>query len=91
MTEPVLFFGGGGSSTLLDTFPVHPEHDTVYLFHIFALFVHVQDEEIASLENTLHEWRHILLHADRWLRWKDDSYPAILVTVVTIVYGYVIF
>ncbi|XP_072028139.1 ADP-ribosylation factor-like protein 6-interacting protein 1 [Amphiura filiformis] len=46
-----------------------------------------KDEEIASLENTLHDWRHILLHADRWLRWQDDSYPAILVTLVTLCYG----
>ena len=81
-----LFFGGGGVNHPVTLLPFTP-----WTWHILCPFFHVQDEEIASLENTLHEWRHILLHADRWLRWKDDSYPAILVTVVTVVYGYIKF
>ncbi|XP_022093529.1 ADP-ribosylation factor-like protein 6-interacting protein 1 [Acanthaster planci] len=42
-----------------------------------------KDEEIASLEQSLHEWRYILLHVDRWLRWEDQNQPVIMAAAVT--------
>ncbi|XP_071797695.1 ADP-ribosylation factor-like protein 6-interacting protein 1 [Asterias amurensis] len=45
-----------------------------------------KDEEIAALEQSLHEWRYILLHFDRWLRWEDQVQPIIMVAIVTVLF-----
>ncbi|XP_038065029.1 ADP-ribosylation factor-like protein 6-interacting protein 1 [Patiria miniata] len=43
-----------------------------------------KDEEITSLEQSLHEWRYILLHADGWLRWERENQPLIMAAAVTV-------
>ncbi|XP_033116810.1 ADP-ribosylation factor-like protein 6-interacting protein 1 [Anneissia japonica] len=42
-----------------------------------------KDEEIAAVEKMLHDWRFILLHVDRWLKWEQDSYPGIMAGCVS--------
>ncbi|XP_071964305.1 ADP-ribosylation factor-like protein 6-interacting protein 1 [Antedon mediterranea] len=42
-----------------------------------------KDTEITAVEQMLHDWRFILLHVDRWMKWEKDSYPAIMTGCVS--------
>ncbi|XP_035694433.1 ADP-ribosylation factor-like protein 6-interacting protein 1 isoform X2 [Branchiostoma floridae] len=42
--------------------------------------------EISQLEKDLHNWRDVIIHADRVLRWEKPVYPIILCSCLTVLF-----
>lgn len=40
--------------------------------------------KVDRLTENLKEWKHVILLADRWLKWEQDEYPIILSASITI-------
>ncbi|KAJ8037300.1 ADP-ribosylation factor-like protein 6-interacting protein 1 [Holothuria leucospilota] len=55
----------------------HTSRNTVNKFLIIQM-------KVDRLTENLKEWKHVILLADRWLKWEQDEYPIILSASITI-------